>query len=111
MAITLTDSAAARINELTETADYAGKALRLLVDAGGCSGYEYKFSFADSQGADDESFSHNGATLLVDKLSLGLLDGSTLDYKTSLMAAQFQVINPNAASGCGCGSSFSLKEA
>lgn len=110
MTVTLTDSAAARVNELTRQPEFAGKALRLSVDAGGCSGFEYKFSFDDAPAADDMTFDNAGARLLVDKISLGLLQGASIDYKKSLMSTQFEVINPNAASGCGCGNSFSLKD-
>lgn len=108
MDMTLTDSAAARINALTQSGENAGQALRLAVDAGGCSGFEYKFSFAKSATDQDRVFTHNNARLIVDGVSLGLLGGATLDYKESLMGSQFIVVNPNAASGCGCGNSFSL---
>lgn len=107
--INLTDAAADRINALTAAGDYAGQALRLTVDAGGCSGFEYKFNFSVAPTEGDQIFTHNGARLFVDTISLGLLEGATLDYKQSLMSAQFEIINPNAASGCGCGNSFSLK--
>ena len=107
MQITLTDSAAARIVELT-VGEHAGQALRLTVDAGGCSGFEYKYSFAAEAGVDDETFGTGPARLVIDRVSLGLLDGATLDYKRELMGAHFKIVNPNAASGCGCGNSFSV---
>ena len=107
MHITLTDSAAARIAELAQ-GDHADQVLRLAVDAGGCSGFEYKYSFADTAGSEDETFTKHGARLIIDRISLGLLDGATLDYERGLMGAHFKIINPNAASGCGCGNSFSV---
>ena len=108
MDVTMTDSAATRINALTQSGENQGKALRLAVEAGGCSGFEYKFSFTDAPTEQDRLFTHNDARLVVDGVSLGLLGGATLDYKESLMGSQFQIVNPNAASGCGCGNSFSV---
>ena len=112
MPITLTDSAAARINSLTRTgeqaAEYAGQILRLTVDAGGCSGFEYKYAFAPAPAAGDSVFEHAGARLAIDAASLELLDGATLDYKSDLMGAHFQIVNPNAVAGCGCGNSFAV---
>jgi len=104
----LTDSAAARIKSLTSSGEHAGQALRLAVDAGGCSGFEYKFSFTDAATEADRVFTHNDARLIVDGVSLSLLGGATLDYTESLMGSQFKIVNPNASSGCGCGNSFSV---
>ena len=108
MPITLTDSAAARINSLTSTPEFAGQLLRLTVDAGGCSGFEYHYAFAPAPEVGDEVFENAGARLAIDQTSLQLLDGATLDYEISLMGAQFKIVNPNAVAGCGCGNSFAV---
>lgn len=108
MDIALTDSAAARINALTASGEHAGHALRLAVDPGGCSGFEYKFSFTQAATDEDRTFTHNNARLVVDGVSLGLLGGATLDYTETLMGSHFKIINPNATSGCGCGNSFGI---
>ena len=104
--ISLTDSAAARVAAI---AARQGKpaVLRLSVDGGGCAGFSYKFALGDVE-ADDAVASTGAATLVVDPVSLGLLDGSTVDYVEELGGSAFKVTNPNAASGCGCGSSFSV---
>jgi iron-sulfur cluster assembly accessory protein len=105
--IQLTDSAAARVAAL---ASKQGKPaiLRLSVDGGGCSGFQYKFGFADSVDADDAVAENAGVKLVVDSISLDLVRGSAVDYVEDLGGAAFKVTNPNAASGCGCGSSFSV---
>jgi iron-sulfur cluster insertion protein len=105
--ITLTPSAAARVSAI---AGKQGKAaiLRLSVDGGGCSGFQYKFGFADTVDADDAVAETAGVKLVVDSISLDLVRGSAVDYVEDLGGAAFKVTNPNAASGCGCGSSFSV---
>lgn len=105
--IQLTDSAAARVAAI---AGKQGKPaiLRLSVDGGGCSGFQYKFGFADAIEADDTVAENAGVTLVVDSISLDLVRGSAVDYVEDLGGAAFKVTNPNAASGCGCGSSFSV---
>ena len=105
--IALTDSAAARVAAI---AGKQGKPaiLRLSVDGGGCSGFQYKFGFADAIEADDTVAENAGVTLVVDSISLDLVRGSAVDYVEDLGGAAFKVTNPNAASGCGCGSSFSV---
>lgn len=82
--------------------------VRLSVEGGGCSGFQYVYGFADSTHADDHVFTHAGARLVVDEVSLPLIDGATLDYINNLSGAHFKVNNPNASGGCGCGVSFSL---
>ncbi len=82
--------------------------LRLSVDGGGCSGFQYKFGFADSVESDDVIAEHDGVKLVVDSVSIDLVRGCAVDYVESLAGAAFKVENPNAASGCGCGSSFSV---
>ena len=105
--IQLTDSAAARVAAI---AGKQGKPaiLRLSVDGGGCSGFQYKFGFADAIEDDDTVAENAGVTLVVDSISLDLVRGSAVDYVEDLGGAAFKVTNPNAASGCGCGSSFSV---
>lgn len=105
--ITISDSAANRINALTASGDYQGQLLRLAVNPGGCSGFEYAFSFDTAVLTSDHVFEHAGARMVVDQASLDLLNGCTLNYKDDLMGAMFVVENPNATSGCGCGNSFS----
>ncbi|MGE3770639.1 MAG: HesB/IscA family protein [Bdellovibrionales bacterium] len=107
MEMKLSDSAASRINDLTSSGAFAGQMLRIAVNPGGCSGFEYQFSFTDDMQSGDHIFEHNGAKLVIDDMSLDLLKGSTLDYESGLMGAMFKVINPNAQGGCGCGNSFS----
>ncbi|MFM2270975.1 MAG: hypothetical protein RL702_40 [Pseudomonadota bacterium] len=100
-------SAAARVAAI---AARQGKpaVLRLSVEGGGCSGFQYRFGLADGPEADDLVVEQDGATLVVDPVSLDLVAGSVVDYVESLGGAAFKVENPNAASGCGCGSSFAI---
>jgi iron-sulfur cluster assembly accessory protein len=105
--IALSPSAAARVAAIA--ARQAKPAiLRLSVDGGGCAGFQYRFELADAVAADDETAAHEGVTLVVDPVSLDLVRGSTVDFVESLGGSAFQVTNPNAASGCGCGTSFSI---
>src|SRR5688572_29449818 len=105
--IGLSPSAAARVAAIA--ARQAKPAiLRLSVDGGGCAGFQYKFGLADAVEADDEKAEQDGVTLVVDPVSLDLVRGSVVDFVESLGGAAFQVTNPNAASGCGCGTSFSV---
>ena len=105
--MTFSPSAAARVAVI---ASKQGKPaiLRLSVEGGGCSGFQYKFGLADSPEGDDLEIEQNGVRLLVDAVSLDLVAGSEVDYIESLGGAAFKVTNPNAASGCGCGSSFAI---
>ena len=105
--IALTPSAAARVAAI---AAKQGKPaiLRLAVDGGGCSGFQYRFGFADAAGADDVIAETDGVRLVVDSVSLDLVRGCSVDYVESLGGAAFKVDNPIAASGCGCGSSFAV---
>ena len=105
--MTLSPSAAARVAMI---ASKQGKPaiLRLSVEGGGCSGFQYKFGLADAPEADDLVVEQGGVRLLVDAVSLDLVAGSEVDYVESLGGAAFKVTNPNAASGCGCGSSFAI---
>jgi iron-sulfur cluster insertion protein len=82
--------------------------LRVYISGGGCSGFQYGFSFDDSRNADDHVFERDGVEVVVDDVSLDLLNGAEIDFVEDMMGAAFQVRNPNAASSCGCGSSFSV---
>ena len=105
--IGLTPAAAARVAVI---AAKQGKPamLRLSVEGGGCSGFQYKFELADAPAGDDAIAQTDGVTLLVDSISLDLVRGASVDYVESLGGAAFRVTNPNAASGCGCGTSFAV---
>ncbi|HEY2131964.1 MAG TPA: iron-sulfur cluster insertion protein ErpA [Acetobacteraceae bacterium] len=103
----LTDRAAGRIAEIMATQGDA-TALRVEVLAGGCSGFQYKFDLAGHQAEDDLVIEQDGARVLIDPASMDLLAGSELDYTDALMGAHFAVRNPNAASSCGCGTSFAI---
>ena len=111
MSVTLSASAARHINKIGADSAQKLHAVRLEVLGGGCSGYQYKFSFAETiDPAEDVVVEVDGAKLVIDQTSLGIIDGSEVDYGESLMEAGFTVKNPQAASSCGCGSSFSVKE-
>lgn len=107
MTITLTNSAAKRVAAIAQR---QGKSpmLRLSVDGGGCAGFTYKFALAEAVDGDDTVAETDGVKLVVDSMSLELVQGSAVDYVEDLGGAAFKVQNPNAASGCGCGSSFSI---
>ena len=106
--ISLSASAAARVAWLLEQEEQPGLMLRVSVSGGGCSGFQYGFSFDDTVNPDDRTFERDGATAVIDEVSLELLAGSEIDYVEELVGASFQVKNPNAASSCGCGASFSI---
>ena len=105
--IALSPSAASRVAAI---AAKQGKPamLRLSVEGGGCAGFQYRFGLADETESDDIAVTQDGVTLVVDPVSLDLVRGSVVDFVESLGGAAFQVTNPNAASGCGCGTSFSI---
>ncbi|WP_326524735.1 iron-sulfur cluster insertion protein ErpA [Sphingomonas sp.] len=105
--IALTPSAAARVATIAER-QHKPAILRLAVDGGGCSGFQYSFALADAPTADDVVAETDGVRLVVDPVSLDLVRGASVDYVESLGGAAFRVTNPNAESGCGCGSSFSI---
>ncbi|MDX1801610.1 MAG: iron-sulfur cluster insertion protein ErpA [Marinobacter sp.] len=102
------DSAIAKVRELVEEEENPNLKLRVYVTGGGCSGFQYGFSFDDSQDEDDTAIEKDGATLLVDPMSYQYLVGATIEYTEGLQGSQFIVNNPNASSTCGCGSSFSI---
>lgn len=105
--LTLSPSAAARVASI---AAKQGKpaVLRLAVDGGGCSGFQYRFELAEGPDAEDSVSETDGVRLVVDPASLDLVAGCTVDYVESLGGAAFRVENPNATAGCGCGSSFAI---
>ncbi|USI72272.1 iron-sulfur cluster insertion protein ErpA [Sphingomonas morindae] len=105
--IDLTPAAAARVAAIAARQGKAAR-LRLSVEGGGCAGFQYVFGLADSVEADDIAVTRDGVTLLVDSTSLDLVRGASVDYVESLGGAAFRVENPQAASGCGCGTSFSI---
>lgn len=105
--IALTPSAAARVATIAQRQGRPAM-LRLSVEGGGCAGFQYRFGLAEETAADDVSVETDGVRLVVDEVSLDLVRGSVVDYVESLGGAAFQVKNPQAASGCGCGTSFSI---
>jgi iron-sulfur cluster assembly accessory protein len=105
--IILTESAAKRVAAIALRQSKPA-ILRLAVDGGGCAGFSYKFELADGAEADDAVTETDGVRLVVDPVSLDLVRGSAVDFVEDLGGAAFKVTNPNAASGCGCGSSFSI---
>ncbi|MBE5074324.1 iron-sulfur cluster insertion protein ErpA [Erythrobacteraceae bacterium E2-1 Yellow Sea] len=105
--LTLTPSAAKRVAWIAEKQSKPA-ILRLSVEGGGCSGFQYKFDLADGADTDDRVSETNGVQLVVDPVSLDLVAGSIVDFVESLGGAAFRVENPNAAAGCGCGSSFGI---
>ena len=105
--ITLTQSAAKRVAWIAER-QHKAAVLRLAVDGGGCAGFTYKFELADGAEDGDAIAETDGVTLVVDPVSLELVKGSAVDFVEDLAGAAFRVTNPNAQSGCGCGSSFSV---
>jgi iron-sulfur cluster assembly accessory protein len=105
--VTLTERAARRIGEILE-AEPAGTMLRILVEGGGCSGFQYKFDVDHDKAEDDLVIAREGAVVLVDPASVPFLAGSEVDFVDDLIGASFRVVNPNATASCGCGTSFSI---
>ena len=108
--ILFTDSAAAKVADLIAEEGNPDLKLRVFVQGGGCSGFQYGFTFDEAVNEDDTTMSKNGVSLLIDAMSYQYLIGAEIDYKEDLQGAQFVIRNPNAASTCGCGSSFSAPE-
>lgn len=106
-AVTLSPSAARRIHAIGQT-EGRPVMLRVAVDGGGCSGFQYRFDLVETAEADDLRIERDGAAALVDVVSLALLKGSEIDFVDELAGAEFRVRNPNAKSSCGCGVSFSI---
>ena len=106
--LAITDNAAKRIRAIAQAEGNPGLALRVTVSGGGCSGFQYGFKLDSAQNPDDRVFEHDGVRVLVDETSLDLLGGATLDFVEDLVGSYFKMVNPNAVSTCGCGSSFSV---
>jgi len=105
--LVFTDSAAAKVADLIAEEGNPELKLRVFVQGGGCSGFQYGFTFYDAVNEDDTLFEKNGVTLLVDSMSFQYLVGAEIDYKEDINGSQFVIKNPNAQTTCGCGSSFS----
>ncbi len=108
--VSLTDAAAAKLAELTKEETNPEIGLRVYVYSGGCSGYRYGMMLEDQPTAEDNVLHANGVRVYIDSNSVPLIKGSEIDYVDTLMGAGFTVNNPNAVSGCGCGSSFRTAE-
>jgi iron-sulfur cluster insertion protein len=108
VALVFTDSAAAKVADLIAEEGNPELKLRVFVQGGGCSGFQYGFTFDEVSNEDDTIMSKNGVSLLIDAMSYQYLVGAEIDYKEDLQGAQFVIKNPNAQSTCGCGSSFSV---
>ena len=106
--IVFTDSAAAKVADLIAEEGNPDLKLRVFVTGGGCSGFQYGFTFDEVANDDDTALQKNGVTLLVDPMSYQYLVGAEIDYTEGLEGSQFVIKNPNASSTCGCGSSFSV---
>jgi iron-sulfur cluster insertion protein len=106
--IVFTDAAARKVQQLILEEGNPELKLRVYISGGGCSGFQYGFSFDEEQAEDDIAIENDGVTLLVDPLSIQYLMGAEVDYTESLQGAQFVIRNPNASTTCGCGSSFSI---
>jgi iron-sulfur cluster assembly accessory protein len=107
--VLLTDSAAKRILVLREKEGNADLMLRVTVMGGGCSGFQYAIELTAEKNADDVTFEKDGAVLVTDEVSLPFLHNAEIDYVSDMMKSAFKIRNPNAAAGCGCGKSFSVK--
>lgn len=102
-----TDSAAVKVGELIREEDNENLKLRVYITGGGCSGFQYGFTFDEEIADDDTMIEKKGVTVLIDSMSIQYLEGAEIDYKESVEGSQFVVRNPNAVTTCGCGSSFS----
>lgn len=106
--LVFTDAAAKKVHELILEEDNPDLMLRVFVSGGGCSGFQYGFTFDEKKEDGDSSIVNQGVTLVVDPMSVQYLMGAEIDYKEDLQGAQFVIRNPNAATTCGCGSSFTV---
>lgn len=106
-AITITERAAKRIAEIM-TGEPPGSMLRISVEGGGCSGFQYNFNVDSSRADDDRIFEKDGAGVLVDEMSLQYMDGSVIDFVDDLIGQSFKIENPHATASCGCGVSFTI---
>lgn len=108
--VTLTDGLVKRIRTLQQQDGKPDLKLRIMVDGGGCQGFEYKFSLTQEITSDDEVFEKDGVQVVIDDISLPYMSGAEIDYTDELVGAHFSIKNPNAASTCGCGTSFMMKD-
>lgn len=106
--IKISDSAQKKIEELLYEENNPNLKLRTFVQGGGCSGFQYGFTFDEDQAEDDWEFPVGNAKILIDAMSMQYMEGAEIDYKSDLEGEQFVIRNPNAATTCGCGSSFSI---
>ena len=106
--LVFTDAAALKVSQLIEEESNPALMLRVFISGGGCSGFQYGFTFDDAVEEGDSTIENQGVTLLVDPMSVQYLMGAEIDYKEDLQGAQFVSRNPNAATTCGCGSSFTV---
>ncbi|MCK6418630.1 MAG: iron-sulfur cluster assembly accessory protein [Alphaproteobacteria bacterium] len=107
MSLTIDPSARKRIDELRTQQNKPGLMLRIRVDGGGCAGFQYRLELSDTPAADEEIFEN---AVVSDEISLPFLNGATVRFEQSLIGAEFRIDNPNAVSGCGCGTSFSVNQ-
>jgi iron-sulfur cluster assembly accessory protein len=105
--VTVSERAARRIGDILK-GEPAGTMLRVSVEGGGCSGFQYKFDMDREKASDDLVLSRDGATVLIDPVSVDYMAGSEIDFVDDLIGASFKIINPNATASCGCGTSFAL---
>lgn len=108
--LTLSGSAAKRIAALCAKEGNPGLMLRVTVHGGGCSGFQYELGFDDTVNPDDFTFEKDGAKVVTDATSMQFINGAEIDFLQTMMKSEFKIKNPNAASGCGCGKSFSVRE-
>lgn len=106
--LVFTDAAVAKVQELIAEEGNPNLKLRVFVQGGGCSGFQYGFTFDEDENEDDTALKKGGVTLLIDSMSYQYLAGAEIDYKEDINGAQFVIKNPNATTTCGCGSSFSV---
>ncbi len=105
--VAVTERAARRIAEIMAS-EKSARALRVSVEGGGCSGFQYKFDLVADRAPDDIVIERDGATVLIDEMSVGYMEGSEIDFVDDLIGASFKIQNPNATAACGCGTSFSI---
>ncbi len=106
--IRISDRAAERVSYLLDQQDGTDVMLRVSVSGGGCSGFQYGFAFDGTRNEDDLVFSHGGVDVVIDEMSLELLEGAQIDFVEDMAGSAFRIDNPNATASCGCGSSFAV---
>lgn len=105
--VSMSESAASRISEIIKS-EPAGTMLRVSVSGGGCSGFQYNYDLVQAREDDDITIERDGATVLIDPVSIQYMEGSEIDFVDDLIGQSFQIKNPNAVAACGCGTSFSI---